>query len=189
MRLCLLLLIFFINFTLYGGTRMPCQIVGFDDVAEEAIPVPGTPSSIGITNKNREEEIIVLKNCIKKYAVCIVEAPPRNRSWLDTKLIEPSDNKNFDPAETHLIFGVIQYVDKKTGNQICMAAINNVIGRAVPWYGVSWISDRQTIKQYELRGARFNTVMTPKSLYRSLLASQKNPAIKNKLIKSYNVAG
>ncbi len=179
---------FFISFPLYsnGNNFKPCQTVGFANIEEYAIPGIDTMTmdSANLSIQGRDEKIKLLKNCINKYSVCIVETPPKNSNWLSEKLIQP-DNMNFDPVKRALLFGMIQYIDKKSDNRVCIVAMNNFV-QAVPWYAVSWINDGKTIKQYELRGARLNTVMTPKSLYRSLLASQKNPAIKNRLIKTYN---
>ncbi|HBI21235.1 MAG TPA: hypothetical protein DDY37_01375, partial [Legionella sp.] len=91
MRVHIFLVGVFLSSTLYGNELKPCQIVGFDDVAEVAIPIPGTDASVGISSQVREEEKILLRNCIKKYAVCIVEAPPGGLSWLNEKLIEPNN--------------------------------------------------------------------------------------------------
>lgn len=185
MKLCFLFASLLLNTSLYAQDIKPCQIIGFDDVAEEAIPIAGTTASMGISDEDRESEKALLKKCIKNYSVCISEAPPKSSSWLNKKLMAPADKNHFNPVSSRLVFGVVQYFDKKSGNLVCIAAINGITN-AAPWYGVSWINDGKTIKKYELRGAKFSTVMTPKSLYNSLLASQKNPAIKNRLIKSYN---
>ena len=146
------LLGFFINFTLYGNELRPCQTVGFDSIVEYAIPEINTMAmdSANLSLPDRDKKIRGLKNCINKYSVCIVEIPPKNSSWLNKKLIEPHNNK-FDPVSRALLFGLLQYVDKQNGKQVCIVAMNNFV-QAVPWYGVSWVVDRKTIKQYAFWG-------------------------------------
>ena len=165
MRLFLLLLFFLISLSLHGNKYTPCQIIGYNNVEEYAIPLIGTVAmdSANLSVLNRKKKIRLLKNCINKYSVCITEIPPHNSNWISEKLISPS-NINFNPVKRALLFGMIQYVDKENGNKICIIAMNNFV-QAVPWYGVSWINDGKIIKQYELRGARFNEWNTERRLH------------------------
>lgn len=186
MKIHILLAGIFLSSTLHGKELKPCQIIGYDSVEEYAIPGVDTMTmaSANMSIQDREQKKNLLKKCINNYSVCIVETPPKNSTWLSEKLIQPI-NKNFVPGESHLLFGMIQYVDKKTGDKICIVAQNG-FSQTVPWYGVSWVNDGKTIKQYEIWDDLFSPAITPSNLYKALFNSQKNSGTKNDFIKSYN---
>jgi hypothetical protein len=185
MRSFYLVLALIISATTYGGSRMPCQYIDFDELVDGGLP----PSDMLardqiIADKFRKQHIALLQQCIEKYSVCIVEMPPKVSTWFNRKLKLPVDD-NFDPTERDLAFGLVQYIDKETGNQICTIANNNFM-QAVPWYGFSWVIGNGLIKKYELFDAQFKIAMTPKSLYDALLASHMRAVKYNRWIKSYN---
>ena len=161
-------------------------MVGLPDLVEKAMPKTDTIGSTGISSRDREAEEKLLAECATKYSVCIMDAPPNNLRWLSVKLMEPADNQHFDPVKSHLVFGMIQYVDEKTGLLVCMVA-KSTQAHAVPWIGSSWVTDGKTIKRYKFWDDRFNTVMTPKSLYKAILKSHEEAVRDNRCVKSYNV--
>ena len=183
MRYNVFLVCLFSSFTIYGSNSKPCQVVGFKIVAEHAIPIAGNMASAGISDYDRKKEMRLLTKCINRYSVCIVEVPPKNTSWLSKKLVQPSNN-TFDPVDSRLVFGMIQYVDKTSGASICIVA-HNSNAQAVPWLGSSWIIDGKQVKEYEFWGDRFNTVMTPKSLYKALLISHEEAMRDNKVVRTF----
>lgn len=182
MRFCLFLFVFLLSCTLSANSLTPCEIVGFDEVAEEAIPYPDT----GVSDQDIEKEKALLIKCIKKYAVCIVEASPKSLTWLNRQLVEPVNNKYVDPLDGDLVFGLLQYTDKKTGKKVCMVT-QNTLTHAVPWMGSSWVTDGKIIKKYKFWDDLFNMSMTPKSLYNALLRSHEEAVRDDRCVKSYPV--
>jgi hypothetical protein len=173
MRAYLVLAGSILSFSLYGNALKPCEAVGYEKVAEYAIPSEDGTGTAYITIPGRNRAIKLLKECLHHFAVCIVEADLHSSDWLSEELIEPADG-NFDSSDRRLVFGLVQYVDKKSGSSICIVA-GNSFARAVPWIGESWVIDNKNIiTEYELYGDRFNTSMTPSSLYKALLESHKD---------------
>jgi hypothetical protein len=98
----------------------------------------------------------------------MVERDTKSSNWFLKHLKEPLD-RQFDPLERELVFGLIQYFDQKKGESVCIVAKNGFF-QAVPWLGLSWVIKDNKTTEYELWGNRFTTVMTPKSLYHALLS-------------------
>lgn len=172
MKVYLMLTGIVLSFNLYGKVLKPCEMVGYEQVAEYAIPFDGSIGRPGVTLQERERSIKLLKECIHDSAVCIVEADLRSNNWISGELIEPAD-RGFDSVERHLVFGLLQYVDIKSGSSICIVAKNS-FARAVPWIGESWVINGNNVNEYEIEGVQFNLVMTPSSLYKALLKSHED---------------
>jgi len=68
--------------------------------------------------------------------VCVIGKPPKNYKWTNEKLMMPSanDNEKFNSEYIRLVFGMLQYVDKKTGASVCIVALNEQ-SHVLPWYG------------------------------------------------------
>jgi len=184
MKFFYLFLAVIINSVTYGATRMPCQLIDFNEVIDAALPQIDSYSAQGISSNAIKNQINLLQQCVKKYAVCIAERPPATSVWLSRELKSPLKD-NFDPVKRELAFGLVQYIDKKTGDLICSISQNNNV-QAVPWFGSSWVIGKGLVKKYEIWDAHFNTVMTPKSLYDAFLISHQESVKDKHWIKSYN---
>lgn len=163
---------FLLNYSLYGNALKPCEAVGYEQVAEYAIPSEDGTGTAYITIPGRKRAIKLLKECLHGSAVCIIEADLQSSNWLSEQLIEPAD-RDFDSVDRRLVFGLLQYVDKKSGSSICIVA-GNTFAHAVPWIGESWVIKEGNINEYELYGDLFHTAMTPNSLYKALLKSHED---------------
>ena len=90
-------------------------------------------------------------------------------------MVAPKDG-DFDPIERKLIFGLLQYVDKTSKEQVCIV-VGNGFSQVTPWYGSSWVVTDEGIKQYEIASSQFTTVMTPNSLYNAMLKTHREAVI------------
>ncbi len=170
---------------LHGQELKPCQKIDFSAVAEYAIPNLDRTTSGGISANDIKQESAFLKKCIKKYSVCIIENPPNNSKWVNKRLIAPAFDENFNSGDTDLVFGMLQYVDKKTGASVCIVAINEQ-SHVLPWYGSSWVINGDSIKEYEISSEHFTPRMTPQTLYRALLKTHEEAVINNKYRKPFD---
>lgn len=156
------------NCALYATALKPCEVIGYERVVEQGLPLYKT----GISPQAREEALVILKKCISEDAVCIIGDTPKTTQWLSTEFIEPQ-NGNFDPMKTDLVFGMIQYADKETGLSYCIAARYD-FSYLSAWNAKKWIIEGKTIQEVELYDDILFRVKTPKSLYHALLTAKES---------------
>jgi hypothetical protein len=186
MRYLYLVLALILSATTYGASRMPCEWIDFDELVYDALPYFHRLSGDEVIAQTlRKQQIALLQKCIEQYSVCIIEMPPKVSTWF-SKELKSSFDRDGDVWKSDLAFGVIQYTDKKTGEQICMVAQSGDT-QAVPWLSYSWVVSKGVIKKYDICSAYFHMAMTPRSLYDALLMSHKEAVSDNQWIKSYNV--
>ncbi len=173
MKMCCLLVGLFLCIETYGNTQKPCEMVGYDRLIGEITRSDGTIGAPDATSERQQRLINLFKHCIHTAAVCMVELDLDSSKWLISdrwinKQLTPPINGDFDPVNERLIFGLLQFIDEKTGSSVCIVAKNS-FARAIPWYGSSWVISDKDIKEYEIYSDKFTTVMTPNSLYNTLL--------------------
>lgn len=167
---------------------MPCEIIGYDRIANNI-----TPINEKIITKDRSiKQKIILKRCINNYSVCLVENFPKNRIWVNKQFAIPNNNIPFNEKDKlphlyqdELRFALLQYVDPKTKSLVCIA-IRNSFCRADPWYGASWVIDGQSATQYEIRyyGDSFSS---PKKLFKVMLNTHKENVAHHESMGVFNV--
>ncbi|MBL7481323.1 hypothetical protein [Legionella bononiensis] len=182
MRIYCLLIGLFFSIELYGDTPKPCEAVGFDKLIKYITVSDG--HMLFATADGERNMIKLFKKCIHTAAVCIVQVDmksnnwKRRKNWINEQLIPPVD-EDFDPVKGELVFGLLQYVDKKNNESVCIVAKNS-FAHAIPWYGRSWVVTEQDIKDYEIYGSQFHIAMTPNSLYKALLQAHQEAVIQVK---------
>jgi len=187
MRYLYLVAILLISSAANAESRMPCQYIDFDELVDDALPYfHRLASDEMVARELRKQQIDLLKQCIEKYAVCIVEMPPKVSIWFNKELKAPIDD-NFDPVKRDLAFGLIQYTDKTTGEQICITAQSGD-AQALPWLAYSWVIGNGLVKKYDICSKYFHMAMTPKNVYDALLASHQRAVTYLHWIKSYNLS-
>ena len=184
MRIYYVLIGLMLSIELYGETLKPCEMIGANKIIK-SIAMSNGKIRIPLPTAKREQNLVkVLKKCIHTAAVCFAEVDIKDsrwtgsKSWINDKLIAPNDG-DFDPIERKLIFGLLQYVDKTSEEGLCIVA-GNGFSQVTPWYGNSWVVTDEGIKQYEIYSSQFTTVMTPNSLYKTMLETHRKAVINAK---------
>lgn len=186
MRFCYFLLLFFINYSLFAKNLNPCQMIDFDIVLDDTVPRETNINFAGISIEGRNEEVALLKKCLKGYSVCIVETKMGSKNWFRKQLIVP-DDEGFDPDERTLIFGLVQYFDEKTNSSVCILGANS-FAHAIPWVVESWVIHEGGIRRYEIWDTRYNLGMTPSELYQAFLDSHKEAVERGAVATAKNIA-
>ena len=175
MRVYLIIVCVVLSFSLYGEELKPCEVVNYKQVIQYTIPPDKSFRSTWLTKREKKNVTRLLKKCIHTSAVCIAEANEGSSNWVSDKLIAPKDG-DFDPVGRELIFALLQYVDKRNKEGVCIVA-GNGFTQVIPWLGRSWVVTKTGIKQYKIDGPQFTTAMTPNSLYKALLKAHKEAVL------------
>jgi len=154
-----------------AGDAGPCAKV---DAAE--LEAAALNEAVFSKAQNRRHKLL-LEGCMKENAVCVLGFPPEDRLWSKPVLAAP-DDKGFDAVNDDISVGVIQYVDRESGAEVCLVSRNQFV-HAEPWRLYGWIMTRQEIRKYDLSSERFTIAMTPGTLYRAMLDTHRDAIANN----------
>ena len=175
MKLVMFLGVFCLSVAVHSNGLMSCESVDFKTILDSTVPLKSNLHFSLISAEDRKEEIVLLKKCLKDYGLCMVEAKRGSKHWFSRLLTKPS-NTSFNPETQTLMFAVMQFIDKKTKQPICIAARNN-FDRISPWVAKAWVIDGGINKEYLISDPAFYHPITPEILYQSLLNAYEQAKI------------
>lgn len=191
MKAIVLLGAFFLSMSVHSKGLMSCESVDFKTILDSTVPLKSNLHFSLISLEDRKEEIVLLKKCLRDYALCMVEAKRDSKHWFSRVLAKPR-NTSFNPEKQTLMFTVMQFIDKKTKQPICIVARNS-FDRISPWVAKAWVIDGDINKEYLISDPAFYHTITPEILYESLLRAYEQAKIdaleedrwfeKNRLLK------
>lgn len=175
MKVILFLGVFFLSVSVQSKELMSCESVDFKTILNSTVPLKSNLHFSLISVEGREEEIVLLKKCLKDYGLCMVEAKRGSKHWFSRLLTKPR-NASFNPEKQTLMFAVMQFIDKKTKQPVCIAARNS-FDRISPWVAKAWVIDGDVNKEYLISDPAFYHTITPEILYQSLLTAYEQARI------------
>lgn len=154
-----------------AGDAGPCAKVDAAELEAAAL------NEVVFSEAKNSRHKLLLERCMQENAVCVIGFPPTDRLWSKPVPAAP-DDKDFDAVNDDISVGLIQYVDRESGAEICLLSRNQFV-HAEPWRLYGWIITAQEIRKYDLASERFTIAMTPGTLYQAMLDAHREAITHN----------